>query len=491
MPADKKGRARPPDPSLQDKVHERRTNAGEFQSRWKWAADKAAPHIGHASGQLPTRDLATLGQDREALAENCIRGSWFQNLVAANVSRRKLRRMARTHICGYGVLKEPRRATVWEHRKTTAWPTDDAWPKSLKPLPSALSHASTTFSPLRFACQVACVRQLLLISAFSLAIANLRTIRDGEIASLTFVMKTMFNARLFRFAMAGWVRTFTLLSFGLLLAGCPAGKSSSDSSGTDRAVGSVHGEKVVIRGSNTIGEELLPRLVTEYKQEHPAVTFAVESKATGYGFWALLAGQCDIAGASRVAAPDELAQAQARDIELNDHVIGAYAVAVVVHAGCPVENLTREQVRDIFTGVVQNWMAVGGPDAPIHLYVRDPISGTSLGFRDLAMENKPYAADPKLLTSYASIIQAVAQDANGIGYSSFNLAHQTGVKPVAIGGVPPTTATVNQSQYPFARRLHLYTNKAKTTVPAREFVQFVQSPRGQEIVAQMGFTPKP
>ena len=58
-------------------------------------------------------------------------------------------------------------------------------------------------------------------------------------------------------------------------------------------------------------------------------------------------------------------------------------------------------------------------------------------FRDLAMENKPYAADPKLLTSYASIIQAVAQDANGIGYSSFNLAHQTGVKPVAIGNREP------------------------------------------------------
>lgn len=287
------------------------------------------------------------------------------------------------------------------------------------------------------------------------------------------------------------MRSFAVLSFGLLLTGCPAGKPSSDASGPDTAASSTAGEKVVIRGSNTIGEELLPRLVADYKQEHPAVEFAVESKATGYGFWALLAGQCDIAGASRVAAADELAQAQARNIELNDHVIGAYAVAVVVNAGCPVENLTREQVRDIFTGVVQNWKAVGGPDAPIHLYVRDPISGTSLGFRELAMDNKPYAADAKLLTSYAAIVQAVAQDANGIGYSSFDLAKQAGVKPVTIGGVAPSAATVNQGQYPFARKLHLYTNKAKERAPAREFIHFVQSPKGQAIVAQMGFTPKP
>jgi phosphate transport system substrate-binding protein len=271
---------------------------------------------------------------------------------------------------------------------------------------------------------------------------------------------------------------------GLLMAGCSGEKKPAAPAAAAEA-------KVVIKGSNTIGEELLPTLVADYKKEHPMVAFAVEAKATGYGFWALLAGQCDIAGASRVAAADELAQAQARGIELNDHVIGAYAVAVVVNAGCPVENLSREQVRDIFTGVVQNWKAVGGPDTPIHLYVRDPISGTSLGFRDLAMDNKPYAAENKLLASYAAIVQAVAQDASGIGYSSLDLAKQTGVKPVAVGGVVPSAATVNQNQYPFARVLHLYTNKAKAPAPAREFIQFVQSPRGQEVVAQSGFVPKP
>lgn len=279
-------------------------------------------------------------------------------------------------------------------------------------------------------------------------------------------------------------RSVSFLLAGMLLAGCSEEKKTTVPPAADEA-------KVVIKGSNTIGEELLPQLVADYKKTHPAVSFTVESKATGYGFWALLAGQCDIAGASRVAAADELAQAQARDIELNDHIIGAYAVAVVVNASCPVDNLTREQVRDIFTGVVQNWKALGGPDAPIHRYVRDPISGTSLGFRELAMENKPYGTDAKLLASYAAIVRAVAADANGIGYSSFDLTKQANVKPVAIGGVAPSATTVSQGEYPFARTLHLYTNKAREADPTQAFIQFVQSPRGQELVAQTGFVPKP
>ena len=93
-------------------------------------------------------------------------------------------------------------------------------------------------------------------------------------------------------------------------------------------------------------------------------------------------------------------------------------VAVVVNAANPVANLTRDQVRDLFTGTVQNWKDVGGPDAPVHLYIRHPISGTYLGFRELAMENKPYALEVKTYTNYTEIVQAVAQDPDGLGYAT-------------------------------------------------------------------------
>jgi phosphate transport system substrate-binding protein len=250
-------------------------------------------------------------------------------------------------------------------------------------------------------------------------------------------------------------------------------------------------EKITIRGSNTFGEELAPQLIAEYRKEHPAVVFDTEYKGTTYGMGALMVGRCDIAAASRAVSTNELQLAKDRDIGFNDHVIGAYSVAVIVNAGSPIGNLTRDQVRDIFTGAVINWKEVGGPDAPIHLCSRDEISGTHLGFRELAMENKPYALGLKAFTNYLGIIQTVAQDANGIGYASIDLVGKDGIKAVPIGGVAPAIAAVNGGQYPYARVLHLYTDTMKESPTTRDFVQFVQSKRGQEILTRMGFVPRP
>lgn len=266
-----------------------------------------------------------------------------------------------------------------------------------------------------------------------------------------------------------------LILLSAVIAGCSGGKP----------------EKIVILGSNTIGEELAPRLAAEYKKEHPAVTFEMEFKGTTYGLGALMVSRCDIAAASRQATTNEIELAKNRNIEFNDHVIGAYDVAVIVNANSPVANLTPDQVRDLFIGTAQNWKDVGGPDAPVNLYIRHPISGTYLGFRELAMENKPYALHVKTFTNYTGIVQGVAQDPNGIGYSTIALASKPGVKPVSIGGVAPTVAAVNKGQYPYARVLRLYTDKANETPLARQFVQFVTSERGQAIVNQMGFAPHP
>jgi phosphate transport system substrate-binding protein len=248
--------------------------------------------------------------------------------------------------------------------------------------------------------------------------------------------------------------------------------------------------KVIIKGSNTIGEELAPRLIAEYKKDHSSASFELESKATGYGLAALMAGLCDLAGASRTPIKEELETAQSRNVELNDHLIGYYGVAVVVNPANAVAGLTRDQVRDIFTGVIQNWKEVGGADAPIHLFIRDAISGTHLGFQELAMENKPYASGATTSTNYAGISQGVAQNPNGIGYCSFDLVEKSGVKAVAIQDVPSSAASVRQGKYPYARALHFYTNKAAESPGALEFIQFVQSPRGQEILSQTGFVPR-
>jgi phosphate transport system substrate-binding protein len=277
--------------------------------------------------------------------------------------------------------------------------------------------------------------------------------------------------------MLGRKQTVIALCLGLLLNGC----------GSKQGPAPAVTGKVVIKGSNTIGEELAPRLIAEYKKEQPNVTVELESKGTASGFNALFVGECDVAGASRVVNHDELEQAHKKRIEFNVYTIGSYSVAVVLNAANTLTNLSRDQVRDLFTGVIQNWKEIGGADAPVQPYIRDPISGTFLGFKELAMENKDYAANAKPLTNYAAIVQAVGQDTNGIGYASFDLLTKPGVKAVSIRGVSPTALTVNEGQYPVSRLLRFYTSKGQETPAARDFLRFVQSPKGQEIIEQAGY----
>ncbi|MGC3958750.1 MAG: phosphate ABC transporter substrate-binding protein [Verrucomicrobiota bacterium] len=285
------------------------------------------------------------------------------------------------------------------------------------------------------------------------------------------------------------MKCFCLIAASALLFGCPGTKPVVENDSGAVTAGSA--DKVILRGSNTIGEELAPHLIAEFKKAHPKVTFDLETKATGYGMAALRIGQCDIAAASRAAIAEERELAKEANLEMNDYVLGAYSVTIVANANNPVANLTTEQVHDIFTGKLQNWKDVGGPDAAIHLYIRDPISGTYLGFKEVAMKNEDYAAHPKLLKSYQAIVEAVAADPNGIGYSGILAKPAAGIKQLTIGGVEPSAATVHSGKYPYARMLRFYTNKALESEPTKNFISFALSTRGQEILTEMGFTPKP
>src|ERR1035438_371762 len=110
-------------------------------------------------------------------------------------------------------------------------------------------------------------------------------------------MTTMLCSKWFRLQETNLRNGLGLILLSAVLAGCSEGKP----------------EKVVILGSNTIGEELAPKLVTEFKKEHPATTFDLEFKGTTYGLGALIVGRCDIAAASRDATTNEVELAKARN----------------------------------------------------------------------------------------------------------------------------------------------------------------------------------
>jgi phosphate transport system substrate-binding protein len=250
-------------------------------------------------------------------------------------------------------------------------------------------------------------------------------------------------------------------------------------------------DKIVIRGSNTIGEELAPRLISEYQKDHKDAAFDLEFKGTAYGIGALMGGFCDIAGASKPVSKEQEEIASIRGFKFKEYVLGSYAVSIIVNANSPVSNLTSNQVQSIFTGQIQDWKFVGGPDLPIHLYARDPVSGTHLGFKELAMANQDYGTNIQFFISYADIAKAVAKDPSGIGYIGLTPAQDSGAKVVSVNDVMPNADSVNQKKYLYARTLRFYTDADKEPARATDFINFTLSANGQNVLTQMGYAPKP
>ena len=107
------------------------------------------------------------------------------------------------------------------------------------------------------------------------------------------------------------------------------------------------------------------------------------------------------------------------------------------------------------------------------------------------MGTNAYAPNAKTFIDYKSLVDAVAKDPNGIGYSSFSTAKKGGTKTVSVDNVEPTEQNVQKGTYPFARQMHLYTNKSHEKKPAVDFVNYVTSADGQKVLAEMDFVPHP
>jgi phosphate transport system substrate-binding protein len=255
--------------------------------------------------------------------------------------------------------------------------------------------------------------------------------------------------------------------------------------------GAAPAQKVSIKGSNTFGEELAPRLVEQYRAAQPEVEFALESKGTATGIAALLNGECDIAAASRLANEDELRLRRSRGIRMQSHSIGYYGVAVIVHARNPITNLSDAQVRCAFTGIINKWKAMGwDTEQPIRACIRHSDSGAHLGFQELALDRMPYARAAAPFRSYEEITDAVQADPNSIGYVSMLASKRPGIRGITVNGIPLTVQSVEEGTYPYARQLRLYTNPKRESAAAKDFIRFCQSREGQRIVEETGNVPR-
>ena len=251
-------------------------------------------------------------------------------------------------------------------------------------------------------------------------------------------------------------------------------------------VAGAQAQKIVIKGSDTLGAKLVPQIAEAYKASHPGVTFEIAAEGSTTGIAAIIDGTADIGMASRRAKATEISTATSQGINMKPVIVAFDGIAVIVNGGNPVSNLTKQQVEQIFTGEITDWSAVGGKPGPISIYTRNTSSGTYSDFKELAMNKKDYAPTSQKLAGNEQIASEVGKNENGIGYVGLAYITAPNIKAASIGGVSVNKATVQAHTYPYARPTFFYTNGTPTGAPA-DFIAYVLGPQGQAIVDKVGF----
>lgn len=249
-------------------------------------------------------------------------------------------------------------------------------------------------------------------------------------------------------------------------------------------------EKLVIKGSDTLGAKLVPTLKESYAAKNPGVSFDIAAEGSTTGITALIDGTAHIGMSSRRARPTEMSAAQAKGVTLKPTVVAFDGMAVVLNANNPIAKLSKRQVEQIFTGDITDWSAVGGKPGKISIYTRNTSSGTYQDWKDLAMNKRDYASSSQKMAGNEQIVAEVAKNPNGIGYVGLAYIHEPGTKVVPIDGATPTKENVLSKKYPYARPTFYYTN-GEPSGEAAKFIAYTLSDEGRVIIEKVGMIAPP
>ncbi|MEN9662205.1 MAG: Phosphate-binding protein PstS 1 precursor [Verrucomicrobiota bacterium] len=252
------------------------------------------------------------------------------------------------------------------------------------------------------------------------------------------------------------------------------------------AVSSAQAQKLVIKGSDTLGAKLVPTLAEEYKATNPGVSFEIAAEGSTTGLTAIIDSTAQIGMSSRRAKPTEVSAAQAKGVNLKATIVAFDGIGVIVNSANGVKGLTKRQVEQIFAGDITDWSAVGGSPGKISIYTRNTASGTYSDFKTLAMNARDYAGSSQKMAGNEQIASEVSKNPNGIGYVGLAYINDSGVKALAIDGLLPTKDGVRAGTYPYSRPTFYYTN-GEPTGEAAKFLAYTISAAGQAIADRVGF----
>ena len=262
-------------------------------------------------------------------------------------------------------------------------------------------------------------------------------------------------------------------------ASTAASASSTASSAAGQAAGTLSGN--VATGGSTSMKNVIAALTEGFAEVEPGVTVSYGPTGSGAGITGATDKTLDIGLSSRALKDDE-------KNDVDGTIVALDGIAIIVNKDSKVEDLTVDQLKQMFTGEITNWSEVGGDDGEIVLVGREAGSGTRDGFESIVdvKDSCKYADE---LTATGAVISAVEANPLAIGYASLSAVGDT-VKAVTVGGVECSEETVKDGSYEVQRPFVFVTNASVTlSAQAQAFFDFAASTDAADLIRTAGAVP--
>lgn len=268
------------------------------------------------------------------------------------------------------------------------------------------------------------------------------------------------------------------IALTFILSGCAGAKKQEATQSEQEIAGNL-----TVVGSTAM-QPLVEQAAQQFMQKHPKAQIVVQGGGSGTGLSQVAAGAAHIGNSDIFAEEKQGIDAS----QLVDFKVCAQGFALVAHPGVGVDSLTKQQIKDIFTGKITNWQEVGGPNQKIVIIHRPKGSGTRATFQKYVLEGTEDSAQGMEQDSSGAVRKVVSETPGAISYLALSYVDKS-VKALKIDGVEPTVENIATGKYPFWSYAHMYT-KGQPTGLTKAFIDYMLSSEVQDqLVPKMGYIP--
>ncbi len=239
-----------------------------------------------------------------------------------------------------------------------------------------------------------------------------------------------------------------------------------------------------IAGSTTV-LPIVQAAAEVYMDKNPTINISVRGGGSGIGIKSAISRTIDIGSASRQIDDREQELTAAQQIDLIETAIAKDAISIVVNKTNPIEDISMEDLKAIYSGEITNWQQLGGADKTIVVISRDFASGSFSVFNEAVLDSVFVKENSMRLASNNAVATTVRYTPGAIGYIGLGYINNQ-LKTLSVNGVFPTNKTAVDDEYELCRLLYMYSSDSPRKL-AQDFIDFILSDEGQKIVEEQGY----